>query len=170
MAVLQEWNNYILRVTWEHWTRRTRFKFNKSQSEEFHMHRRTQTRDQMHMERRPLLCLFQNNAVTRKGFDLQGVAEYEMFLRPRTSSRPPVLNRRAFTGISNRLLWNLPFIYPTFSRFVFPTSELCILFFSVLRLKLVSVSAGVDLCGRTVMVVVGRNIPVTLMDLEKVMK
>lgn len=28
--------------------------------------------------------------------------------------------------------------------------------------------AGVDMCGRTVMVVVGRNIPVTLLDLEKV--
>lgn len=27
---------------------------------------------------------------------------------------------------------------------------------------------GVDMCGRTVMVVVGRNIPVTLIDLEKV--
>uniref|UniRef100_A0A665X5I0 Macro domain-containing protein n=1 Tax=Echeneis naucrates TaxID=173247 RepID=A0A665X5I0_ECHNA len=29
------------------------------------------------------------------------------------------------------------------------------------------VSPGVDMCGRTVMVVVGRNIPVTLIDLEK---
>lgn len=28
--------------------------------------------------------------------------------------------------------------------------------------------AGVDMCGRTVMVVVGRNIPVALLDLEKV--
>lgn len=27
---------------------------------------------------------------------------------------------------------------------------------------------GVDNCGRTVMVVVGRNIPVTLIDMEKV--
>lgn len=33
---------------------------------------------------------------------------------------------------------------------------------------LASVFSGVDLCGRTVMVVVGRNIPVTLLDLEKV--
>lgn len=28
--------------------------------------------------------------------------------------------------------------------------------------------SGVDICGRTVMVVVGRNIPVTLIDMEKV--
>ncbi len=28
--------------------------------------------------------------------------------------------------------------------------------------------SGVDLCGRTVMIVVGRNIPVTLIDMEKV--
>lgn len=35
-------------------------------------------------------------------------------------------------------------------------------------LFLLSVLAGVDMCGRTVMVVVGRNIPVTLLDLEKV--
>lgn len=27
---------------------------------------------------------------------------------------------------------------------------------------------GVDMCGRTVMVLVGRNIPVTLIDIEKV--
>ena len=32
----------------------------------------------------------------------------------------------------------------------------------------VCVSLGVDMCGRTVMVVVGRNIPVTLIDIEKV--
>jgi len=28
--------------------------------------------------------------------------------------------------------------------------------------------SGVDMCGRTVMVIVGRNIPVTLIDMEKV--
>lgn len=27
---------------------------------------------------------------------------------------------------------------------------------------------GVDMCGRTVMVLVGRNIPVTVIDIEKV--
>lgn len=31
-----------------------------------------------------------------------------------------------------------------------------------------SMSPGVDMCGRTVMVLVGRNIPVTLIDIEKV--
>lgn len=31
-------------------------------------------------------------------------------------------------------------------------------------------SPGVDMCGRTVMVLVGRNIPVTLIDIEKVQK
>lgn len=60
--------------------------FNKSESEEFHMHRRIQTRDQIHMKWNADLSLFQNNAVipfTRAGFDLQWVAEYEMFLRRR---------------------------------------------------------------------------------------
>lgn len=33
---------------------------------------------------------------------------------------------------------------------------------------LLCICPGVDICGRTVMVVVGRNIPVTLIDLEKV--
>lgn len=28
--------------------------------------------------------------------------------------------------------------------------------------------SGIDMCGRTVMVIVGRNIPVTLIDMEKV--
>lgn len=32
----------------------------------------------------------------------------------------------------------------------------------------VTLFAGVDNCGRTVMAVVGRNIPVTLIDMEKV--
>lgn len=32
----------------------------------------------------------------------------------------------------------------------------------------VCVPTGVDMCGRTVMVLVGRNIPVTLIDMEKV--
>lgn len=36
------------------------------------------------------------------------------------------------------------------------------------QVKTVFVSPGVDKCGRTVVVVVGRNIPVTLIDLEKV--
>lgn len=35
-------------------------------------------------------------------------------------------------------------------------------------LLLLPLSSGLDMCGRTVMVVVGRNIPVTLIDLEKV--
>lgn len=33
-----------------------------------------------------------------------------------------------------------------------------------------SMCPGVDMCGRTVMVLVGRNIPVTLIDIEKVKK
>lgn len=42
--------------------------------------------------------------------------------------------------------------------------------FSELRISQIflSVSPGVDMCGRTVMVLVGRNIPVTLIDIEKV--
>ena len=35
-------------------------------------------------------------------------------------------------------------------------------------LLVVCVSTGVDMCGRTVMVLVGRNIPVTLIAMEKV--
>ena len=40
--------------------------------------------------------------------------------------------------------------------------------FSVVLSVCVCVCVGVDKCGRTVMVIVGRNIPVTMIDIEKV--